>query len=185
MYLRKHWKNRHAPWEKCGTCSFGLAIAATCFFGHVLVANAATPDELRLMTAAKKFSGTTMVAVAYRAGPPGWLPSHHLEWSAGFLHRASDYRPFLSIGPVWRLGQPDSDLFAEISISPAFLAGSTLGDRDLGGNFHFASALSVGRNFRGGWAVSMRLQHFSNAGIHRRNPGLDLVGVSVQKSFAD
>ena len=52
-------------------------------------------------------------------------------------------------------------------------------------SFNFADHLAVGRNFgqRSGHELSLRLQHFSNGGIKRPNPGEDFIQLRYAYRF--
>jgi len=110
-----------------------------------------------------------------------------LEAAAGVLAGSGDRRAFVSLGPVWRLSANDAALRVEFSLSPTLLGGSTFDSLDLGGNLHFTSALSVGwtPNGQRRSGVTLRLAHVSNGGLHRRNPGLDTIGLAFTFGFDD
>jgi len=109
-----------------------------------------------------------------------------IEIAVGVLASTGDQRPFVSVGPVFRLSPTDAPLCAEFSLSPTLLAGSTQDGLDLGGNFHFTSALAIGWSPDGRRAgITLRLAHVSNGGLHRRNPGLDTVGLAFTFAFDD
>ena len=161
----------------------GTLAVAICVFLAQVVANAAyadAPDELRVMTAFNKFDETSLVAVTYYARGFGFLRADRTDWSLGVLARSGDVRPFVVVAPVWRIGRGAS-WFADLSIGPTLLADPRLDRETLGGNFHFTSALSVGRRLSSRWEIALRAQHISNAGLHDRNPGLDSIGLSINR----
>ncbi len=164
-----------------------IVVATTWFLALADTARADVPDRIRVMTAAKRFSGTELVAAAYTGEAPIWMRAHHLEWSIGVLHGAGDVRPLIAAGPVWRFQRPTSSLFVEFSFNPTILGGSRLGDRDLGGNFHFTSSTSVGATFgaRENISVALRVQHTSNGGLSGTNPGLDMIGLNFAFNLSD
>lgn len=146
-------------------------------------ATARAPDELRVMTAFNKFDDTTLIGVSYHTGGFGFLLAHHVDWSLGVLARRGDYRPFVSVGPAWRLGDA-TPWFADFSVSPTLLADPRLDGKTLGSNIQFTLAASLGRRLGDNWAISIRAQHISNSGIHDRNPGLDSIGLSISNLSA-
>ena len=160
-----------------------VVVVITWFLANADTVRADGPDRIRVMTAARQFSGTELVAAAYTGDAPQWMRAHHVEWSVGALHRVGDVRLIVAVGPVWRFQPPTSPLFVEFSLSPTLLGGSHLGDRDLGGNVHFTSALSFGRRFASGWSLIARAQHLSNGGLNSQNPGLDMFGLGVARTF--
>ena len=140
-----------------------------------------TPFDYRLAAANDKFTGTWQYAVAFRMRPPRRLRAKRMELAVGMISTSEESRAFVSLGPVWRLPINSRSLFAELSISPTLLSGSSFNGRDMGGNFHFTSSVVVGRTFgvRGSVALSLRLQHTSNASLSSTNPGMDMIGINV------
>jgi len=57
--------------------------------------------------------------------------------------------------------------------------------KDMGSDYHFGSLLGLGARFgsRGRFDLSYRLQHFSNAGIKKPNPGIDFHQIRLQYHF--
>ena len=147
------------------------------------VAEAKPLNEIRLLTSVKKFSGANLLATTFETNGPRLLGSNHLETSIGLISRADDHRPFLSVGPVWRIQSGNHAFFLDLGISPTLMAGSHLGHREMGGSFFFSLSAAAGWRARNGWAVAARLQPISNGGLHSTNPGLDLFGLSVVRSF--
>lgn len=143
-------------------------------------------DEMRVSVADDKFSGTVQLAAVFQRRAPVWLRAHHTEIAVGGIQNADDSRPFLSIGPVWRWGGEDQSVFVEFGFSPTFIGGSRFADRDMGGNVHFTSSLSIGHKF-GRFrqaALALRLQHISNGGLSDTNPGMDMLGLNFAFNFA-
>lgn len=58
-------------------------------------------------------------------------------------------------------------------------------DREFGSTWNFSDNLAVGRNFgeQGRQELSLRLQHTSNAGLKKPNPGLNLVMLRYASAF--
>jgi len=137
------------------------------------------PDEYRIAGGYGGFNRTWLFAGVFQMPAPGVLRAHRLELAAGFKTAGNDARPFVSLGPVWRL-QMARRYFLEFGLSPTFLGGSTFEGRSIGGNFHFTSSAAIGRTLRRGRSVMLRIQHTSNASIRSRNPGLNMVGLSIQ-----
>ena len=93
-----------------------------------------------------------------------------------------DNSPFLSYGPVWRWDAILGIGFVEFGFSPTYVGESRFSnERDLGGNFHFTSDVTLGTHFgrRDSVEFALRIQHISNGGLEEINPGLDLVGISM------
>lgn len=150
-------------------------------------ANAAAfePTEYRISESTKKFNDTWQFAMAFRLPSPQRLRANHIELAVGSLSDSSNMRAFISLGPVWHLPIRGDSLFARIGFSPTLVSGSTFESRDLGGNLHFTSSIAIGAAFgrNDSIAVSLRLQHTSNGGLNRTNPGLDMIGLSFVHNF--
>ena len=86
----------------------------------------------------------------------------------------------LGVTPVLRL-YPKAlgrGLFAEVGIGVNLLAPVYRSDdKRFSTVFNFGDHLAVGKRFAGGGELSLRIQHFSNAGIRRPNPGENFVQV--------
>lgn len=141
--------------------------------------------EVRIATTWHDASDLRLFATAWALRPPSWTRASRMEIALGIIDGSGRARPFVSVGPVWRLNDPEVPAFVEFGFSPTALGGSTLGRLDLGGNLHFTSSFTVGREFdRGPLArIALRVQHLSNGGLHRRNPGLDLIGLNFVSRF--
>ena len=145
------------------------------------------PTDYRIGSAGDKFEGTRLYAVAFKMRPPRRLRARHLELAIGTFSTSAEDRAFISFGPVWRLPVRHRSLFVELGFSPTLIGGSYLNGRDLGGNFHFTSSVSVGATFgrRQALSVSLRAQHTSNGGLNNTNPGIDMFGINVAFNFTN
>ena len=116
---------------------------------HGLNANAASvvPTDYRVAAAGNKFHDTWQFAVAFKMRPPRRLRARRLELAIGTISTSQETRPFVSLGPVWRLPISSRSLFVELGISPTLLGGSSFNGRDMGGNFHFTSFAALGATF--------------------------------------
>jgi len=145
------------------------------------------PDELRLLSSVAKIEDTSQVTLAYRLRSPRPLRAHRMELAIGTIFSNADVRPFVSYGPVWRFPVMGPSTFVDVGFSPTVLAGSSFDGQDLGGNLHFTSSLSLVGRFGDAekYSVALRAQHTSNGGLHRTNPGLDMVGLMFAVEFRD
>ncbi len=169
------------------TVVFVIAMISFTLHGaNVRAANLGTTDY-RVATASKKFEDTSQFAVAFRMRPPRRLRARHIELAVGAISTSQETRPFVSIGPVWRLPINNRRLFVELGFSPTLITGSSLSGRDLGGNFHFTSSASIGATFgtRQNISLALRVQHTSNGGLSSTNPGLDMIGLNFAFNLSD
>jgi hypothetical protein len=94
----------------------------------------------------------------------------------------------LGVTPVlrYRFDGGDSPWFGEAGIGVNVLAPVFRdGDRRFSTAFNFGDHVALGRSFGAGGAqeVSLRLQHFSNAGIKHPNPGINFVQIRYAVAF--
>lgn len=145
------------------------------------------PSDYRILAAGDKFDGVRQYAVTFEIRPPRRLRSRQLELAIGQIASASSDRAFISFGPVWRVPFAGDTAFVDLGFSPTLISGSEFNGRDLGGNFHFTSSISIGTTFgrQQSVAVSLRAQHISNGGLSDTNPGIDMVGINFSFNFSD
>lgn len=145
-------------------------------------ANAAdlVPDDYRIGKVSAKFDDASLYAIAYRLRPPRRIRAQYLELALGTLATSSETRSFISLGPVWQVPLYGDRVSLNLGFSPTLLGGSTIGDRDMGGNFHFTSSASIDASFglRRALSLAIRIQHTSNGGLNGTNPGMDIVGLN-------
>lgn len=146
---------------------------------QLAAASPATPD-FRIARGISKFDDTLLYAVGFKLPPPHRLRARHLELAVGLISSSTRPRPFVSLGPVWRLPLRGDSLFLELGLSPTLLGGSSFGGRNLGSKLHVTSSASIGATLGrfNSVSVSLRVQHTSNGGLSRTNPGLDVVGLN-------
>lgn len=154
-----------------------------CFVG--LNAQATTPSDYRLAIAGSQFDEVRQFAMAFEIQSPKLFGARHLELAVGAVSSLRNDRPFVSLGPVWRLPVGVRSAFVELGFSPTIIGGSTFDGRDLGGNVHFTSSVAIGTAWgaRETFAIALRVQHTSNGGLGSRNPGIDMIGLSVAFDF--
>lgn len=173
-----NWMNVLALTMVFATCTISNSNA----WAQILV-----PDSYRYLEANDKYDGVRLQAIAFELRPPRRLRSRHFELAIGRISSEGTDRSFVSVGPVWRIPLGNGRAYADVGISPTYLSGSTFQGRDLGGQFHFTSSISIGTTFgpRQAFSVSLRAQHTSNGGLSDTNPGIDMFGVNVAFNFPD
>lgn len=90
------------------------------------------------------------------------------------------------VTPVWRYRREGSPWFFEAGVGVTFVAPIYRNPRKrFSTTFNFNEQLAVGRHFgtQGEHAVSLRLQHVSNAGIRHPNPGEDFIQLRYTRAF--
>lgn len=73
--------------------------------------------------------------------------------------------------------------FAEAGIGPSVFFSVKFADRDIGSNFQFADQIGVGLRLSEKQRLSLRYSHYSNAGVKKPNPGLDLIQLNYTYLF--
>lgn len=149
-------------------------------------AESLAPSEFRILAAGEKFDGVRQYAVTFKIRPPRRLRSKYLELAVGSISSDTSDRAFVSFGPVWRFPFARETAFVDLGFSPTLISGSRFNGRDLGGNFHFTSSVSIGMTFgrQQAIALALRAQHTSNGGLSDVNPGIDMVGLNFTFNFA-
>lgn len=122
----------------------------------------------------------------------GKLRGHWDIWLGGWSNKDLEgdrfHTPALGAGPSlrWRGAEGTSAWYLEAGTS-IMVTGKRLyrsGER-MGTRWNFASHLGIGMNFgaRQAHELSLRLQHASNAGIKRPNPGINFVQLRYAHAF--
>ena len=143
------------------------------------LANDLAPTGYRVLESFGKYTDTTQFAVTWDFDALSVLRANRIEVAAGSFVTDELNHGFVSAGPVWRLPLNRPDTLVELGFSPTLLSGSDFEDRELGGKLHFTTSVEVAQRFGRNrqFALSLRVQHTSNGGLHASNPGLDMVGI--------
>jgi hypothetical protein len=164
-----------------------MAAALIVCFGHCL--KAAEADRFSFDSAGARFAfAATHSARGFRAGeafldcdlPGAWQlgKSFSLEarvdFTAGWLGRAGLDAVTSSAGPAFVLKYKDVPLALEAGSSSVLLSRHEFEIVDLGGPFQFTTHIGLSWDIARHWRAGYRYQHTSNAGLDKRNPGLNL-----------
>jgi len=106
-----------------------------------------------------------------------------LEASAGLLSGANTHGFVGAVGPGLAIDLWGERLRLKAGISPTVISQDRYGDEDLGGPIQFTSHVGASVKIYQAAALGYRFQHMSNAGLYRRNPGLNLHVVEVSWRF--
>lgn len=147
-------------------------------------------DRLPELRVAQSFGGhfdAESVSVAWFGRAPSWTRASRFEYSTGIISGSESSRAFAFAGPVWQVSDRTRRLYAEFSFGPTLLDGSRIDGRELGGNFHFRSALALGMRVGKGDStrIALRVSHISNGGLSDPNPGIDFVGLSFATALGN
>jgi len=106
------------------------------------------------------------------------------HWNGKSGKERNDSITHVGVTPVFRLTRHQKLAngampFFEASIGAHIMSDDKIGDKDLGGNFIFGDQISGGAQFGNNLQheLSLRLQHYSNAGLHSSNPGINFAGL--------
>ncbi|NBB78489.1 MAG: hypothetical protein GVY36_03470 [Verrucomicrobia bacterium] len=128
--------------------------------------------------------------IATLSSPWSWTVREKYEMDLGFefglgvLDGEGETAVFGHIGPS--LGVSLGDLLPlgfVISSGPALLSEHAFSDLDLGGTFQFISAVGFDYAVTEDWNIGYRYLHISNAGLHDKNPGMNLHAATVSHNF--
>ena len=113
----------------------------------------------------------------------GWTLNSRINASAGVLHGGGDTAAIGTIGPGLEWVSPSQGFSIEAGISPTLVSRHEFGDADFGGIFQFTSFIGLSSRIGSQKAVSLRIQHMSNASIYDSNPGLDQAMLGIDYRF--
>ena len=179
-----HVATAHAESERARARPRRFVLALATILAVVAVGPVQAADPLPVgVRAAKAVHGFDEVwqwAAIHQLPSPQALRARHLELAVGVVSGPTKTRPFVSLGPVWRLSRRAEALFLDLGFSVTLLGGSDFGGRDLGGNLHFTSSVALGTRFGGSrrYSLALRFQHTSNGGLNDANPGLDAIALN-------
>lgn len=162
-----------------------------------LLAPAAAHDLHLSASAAKGQKGVSKygVILAWNRPAPLWqgqrwqlLLRHEGELAAWRVTRASDLLE-LGYSPVFRLQRPlagGGAFFVEGAIGVRALSHTRIApDRSMGSALHFSDMLGLGWQWgpQGRSSAGVRVQHLSNGGLKKPNPGMDFTQIYYSHRF--
>lgn len=101
-------------------------------------------------------------------------------WEA--RHGSPDSMWQLSAIPMLRWW-PSDYFYAEIGVGATVLSRTHFADRDLSTAYQFGNHIGVGTVIADAHRIGLRYSHFSNAGIKKPNPGLDVLQLTYTYQF--
>ncbi len=105
------------------------------------------------------------------------------EGAVGALIHSDDDSIYARIGPQFVISSENCPFSLVASSGPAYLTDHTFGGFDLGGNFQFITSIGIDCKINDNWSLGYRWNHISNAGIHSKNPGLNLHTIGLSYKF--
>ena len=112
-----------------------------------------------------------------------WYLLTTVSLSGGILRASDEVEGIVSIGPRLVLGRVDSRISLDGGIVVTFLGEENFTDTDFGGPIQFTSHVGINLPLGKHLSFGYRLQHMSNAGLRRPNPGLNMHLFGVSLSF--
>lgn len=73
--------------------------------------------------------------------------------------------------------------YIEAGIGATMMSHTRFADKKISTMYQFGDHIGIARTFGNDWRVGLRLSHFSNASIKRPNPGLDILQLTISRSF--
>lgn len=101
----------------------------------------------------------------------GWINDGHVN---GFIGAA---------GPFFEMGKGKFPVTMELGFSPTVLSSYKFDAKDFGGDLQFTSYAGLNWNLSETFTVGARIQHMSNGGFARPNPGVNFWMLSVRYNF--
>lgn len=102
-----------------------------------------------------------------------------LNLRAGVIDADGETGGLVAVGPSVAFTRPASRFGFDAGINLAWLSRDRFGARDFGQALQFISSIGVKYRLGGALSIGYRLQHMSNAGLDRTNPGLDMATIEV------
>jgi hypothetical protein len=112
-----------------------------------------------------------------------WRIGIFLEANAGALHGGSETAFVGSAGPGIHFSGFGGKIDIPLGVNPTVISNHTYGDVDFGGTFQFTSHVGLNVKFTQHFMMSYRLQHMSNAGIYKPNPGVNIHMLGIGYRF--
>ncbi len=106
--------------------------------------------------------------------PRSWIISTRLNTTAGVLRGGEETGFVGSAGPGIALSSPEGQISLDAGSRATLLNEGKFGRQTIGGKFHFTSHIGMRFQLARHLGVGYRYQHMSNAGINKRNPGLNM-----------
>ncbi len=165
-----------------------VAIILTC--AGIAPAAAVDTVALEIGTPNRVDANLGRVVLGWEVAPPGWAARWPLKWTwearFGYWRTGNSdvvTREVYEIGvsPVVRLEAEGagSRPYLEGGLGLHLLSDDTVGNRDLGSDYHFASHIGVGWITETGFRLGLRIQHQSNAGLEKPNRGINLAVLNL------
>jgi lipid A 3-O-deacylase len=121
-----------------------------------------------------------------------WIVKTSVEADLAYWHSRSDqtgHQSLFEVGvtPVFRFA-PASDayrFFVEAGIGAHFLSHTSISGRQFSTSFQFGDLIGAGWRFGGRrqYEISLRVEHFSNAGIAHPNQGIEFAMLRLARRF--
>jgi hypothetical protein len=112
-----------------------------------------------------------------------WRFGPFLETTAGLLHGGDESAFVGSAGPGITFSGFEDKIDIPLGVNATIISDHTFGDVDLGGHIQFTSHIGLNFNFTRHFMLGYRLQHMSNAGITKPNPGVNTHMLAIGYRF--
>lgn len=113
----------------------------------------------------------------------GFRVGTHMSSSIGTIFGEDDATATLSTGPHLRFFRSDRGFYVEFGTRATLFTETKVGRKNFGGPFQFGSFISLGHPITQNYDLSIRMQHYSNAGIYKNNRGIDLGMIEIRRRF--
>ena len=110
-----------------------------------------------------------------------WAPG--LPAALGVLDGGGDTGLLGSMGLEMVLGGGDSAFEVRLGSALTLMSDYTYGEEDFGGSVAFTNHIGLDYWFLENMSALARVQHMSNAGLYRTNPGLNLIMLGLRYQF--
>lgn len=144
-------------------------------------------DSTHTLIAGFQWLGERRLGVGEAATARLYLEIAAGRWQSGRPgERGSWWVSQVTLAPAARIEFASSPIYVDAGVGPSWVAPLYQNDRKrFSTKFNFRSHIAVGARLPGPVEhdLSLRLEHFSNAGIRRPNPGVNLFAVRYTRQF--
>ena len=113
---------------------FAIAMISFTLNGWNAQAANVISTDYRLATADDKFADVSEFMVIFKVRPRRRLRAKSVELAIGTISTSRESKPFVSIGPAWRLPIDSRSLLVDLWFSPTLLGRPSFSGRDMTGN---------------------------------------------------
>lgn len=103
----------------------------------------------------------------------------YFETALGVVHDKKNSSLLFSMGPTLKLINYENIVSVSAGLKPSLITNHVFNNFDLGGTFNFKSNVALTISLNKKINLGYRFEHISNAGLYKKNPGVNFHYVEV------